>query len=42
MEEILLKLKAPFPVEKLSWRVGQKSNWDKVKNCLSLLLDYLP
>ena len=27
------KLKAPFPVEKLSWRVGQKTNWDKVKNC---------
>lgn len=33
MDEILLKLKAPFPVEKLSWRVGQKSNWDKSKNC---------
>ena len=22
-------LKAPFPVESLSWRVGNKSNWDK-------------
>lgn len=23
-------LKAPFPVDSLSWRVGNKSNWDKV------------
>ena len=28
MEDILTQLKAPFPVEKLSWRVGNKSNWD--------------
>lgn len=33
MYDILIRLKAPFPVEKLSWRVGQKTNWDKVKNC---------
>lgn len=33
MEEVLIKLKAPFPVEKLSWRIGQKSNWDVVKKC---------
>ena len=26
-------LKAPFPVDSLSWRVGNKSNWDKVKKC---------
>lgn len=30
MEDILTRLKAPFPVESLSWRVGNKSNWDKV------------
>lgn len=23
-------LKAPFPIDSLSWRVGNKSNWDKV------------
>ena len=28
MENIITQLKAPFPVEKLSWRVGNKSNWD--------------
>lgn len=33
MDIVMKKLKAPFPVEKLSWRVGQKTNWDKVKNC---------
>lgn len=32
MNEILTKLKAPFPVDKLSWRIGQKSNWDKRTN----------
>ena len=26
-------LKAPFPVDSLSWRVGNKSNWDKMKKC---------
>lgn len=26
-------LKAPFPIDSLSWRVGNKSNWDKVKKC---------
>ena len=26
----LVLFKAPFPVESLSWRVGNKSNWDKV------------
>lgn len=26
----LILFKAPFPVESLSWRVGNKSNWDKV------------
>lgn len=31
--EELMKLKAPFGIDKLSWRVGQKSNWDRVKNC---------
>ena len=33
MEDILIQLKAPFPVESLSWRVGNKSNWDKVNKC---------
>lgn len=33
MNIVMGKLRAPFPVEKLSWRVGQKTNWDKVKNC---------
>lgn len=28
--EILLK--APFPVDSLSWRIGNKSNWDRVNN----------
>ncbi len=32
MEDILVQLKAPFPVEKLSWRIGNKSNWDKTNN----------
>lgn len=26
-------LKAPFPIDSLSWRVGNKSNWDKIKKC---------
>lgn len=26
-------LKAPFPVDSLSWRIGNKSNWDKQKGC---------
>lgn len=25
-------LKAPFPVDSLSWRIGNKSNWDRVNN----------
>lgn len=25
-------LKAPFPVDSLSWRIGNKSNWDKQNN----------
>lgn len=33
MEDILAQLKAPFPVEKLSWRVGNKSNWDNQRKC---------
>ena len=28
--DVFTLLKAPFPVESLSWRVGNKSNWDKV------------
>lgn len=27
--DVYTLLKAPFPVEALSWRVGNKSNWDK-------------
>lgn len=26
----LVLFKAPFPVDSLSWRVGNKSNWDKI------------
>ena len=25
-------LKAPFPVDSLSWRIGNKTNWDRVNN----------
>lgn len=25
-------LKAPFPVDSLSWRIGNKSNWDRMNN----------
>ena len=28
--ELLTLLKAPFPADSLSWRIGNKSNWDKV------------
>lgn len=28
--DVFTLLRAPFPVESLSWRVGNKSNWDKV------------
>ena len=30
MEDLLVRLKAPFPADKLSWRIGQK-NKDKTK-----------
>lgn len=30
MNDILTLLKAPFPADALSWRIGNKSNWDKV------------
>lgn len=33
MNDILTLLKAPFPVDSLSWRIGNKSNWDKAKKC---------
>lgn len=33
MEDILTFLKAPFPVDSLSWRIGNKTNWDKAKRC---------
>lgn len=33
MFDILTRLKAPFSPDKLSWRIGNKSNWDRVKNC---------
>lgn len=32
-EDLLILLKAPFPVDKLSWRIGQKTNWDRIKKC---------
>lgn len=33
MYDILPLLKAPFSPDKLSWRIGSKSNWDAVKRC---------
>lgn len=33
MNNILTLLKAPFPADSLSWRIGNKSNWDKIKKC---------
>jgi hypothetical protein len=33
MNDILTLLKAPFPADSLSWRIGNKSNWDKTKKC---------
>lgn len=30
MNDILTLLKAPFHADSLSWRIGNKSNWDKV------------
>jgi hypothetical protein len=33
MNDILTLLKAPFPVDSLSWRIGNKKNWDKQKKC---------
>lgn len=35
MYDILPLLKAPFSPDKLSWRIGSKTNWDKVKKCPS-------
>jgi hypothetical protein len=31
--DILTLLSAPFATSALSWRIGNKSNWDKVKRC---------
>lgn len=31
--DLLTLLKAPFPVDSLSWRIGNKTNWDKQKKC---------
>lgn len=33
MTDLLTLLKAPFPTDSLSWRIGNKSNWDKAKKC---------
>lgn len=33
MSNLLTLLKAPFPVDSLSWRIGNKTNWDKQKKC---------
>lgn len=38
MQDILMKLRAPFPVDKLSWRVGQK-NKDKTKAMMLVYID---
>ena len=31
--DIMTLLKAPFPADSLSWRVGGRTNWDKQKKC---------
>lgn len=33
MNDILTLLKAPFPADSLSWRIGKKINWNKFKKC---------
>lgn len=33
MNDILTLLKAPFPADSLSWRIGNKKNWDRQKKC---------
>lgn len=33
LDYILPLLSAPFPVNDLNWRIGNKSNWDKKNNC---------
>jgi hypothetical protein len=38
MEETLVKLKAPFPADKLSWRIGQK-NKDKTRAMMLVYID---
>ena len=38
MEDLLVRLKAPFPVDKLSWRIGQK-NKDKTKAMMLVYID---
>lgn len=32
--DLLTLLKAPFPVDSLSWRIGNKTNWDKKNKCI--------
>lgn len=32
--DLLTLLKAPFPVDSLSWRIGNKTNWDKKNKCV--------
>lgn len=34
MNDLLTLLKAPFPVDSLSWRIGNKTNWDKKAKCV--------
>ena len=34
MNDLLTLLKAPFPVDSLSWRIGNKTNWDKKNKCI--------
>lgn len=31
--DVLTLLKAPFPADSLSWRIGNKSNWDAKNRC---------
>ena len=38
MEDLLVRLKAPFPADKLSWRIGQK-NKDKTKAMMLVYID---
>ena len=34
MNDLLTLLKAPFPIDSLSWRIGNKKNWDKKAKCV--------